>query len=180
MDKTEKPKTRLLPFIAASMAPAVVFALAFALFLPIAGAMIDLNSSFLGSLLSSINNPLVSRLILVVFMLFLPITAVAALVSPALTSFIVNLKYSIMMNWLRAILGGIVFFFFYAILLVILIVVRNSTLPPLPANYPFPSPTIDPLAIFGLLAGVVMSCSVTIFGWLGARMKRRRRETQAN
>ena len=159
--------------MAASLAPVVAFALANALFLPLAGIMTDFSNSFLADMLYSVNNSLISRLIVVVFMLFIPITAVAVLVSPGLTSFVVNLKYRILTNRSRAIWSGIVFFFFHSILLIILIIFRNSTLTPLPENFPFPRPVIDPLAIFGILAGIVLSCCVTIFGWLGARMKRK-------
>ena len=63
------------------------------------------------------------------------------------------------------------FFFCHSILLTILIIFRNTSLTPLPANYPFPRPMIDPLPIFGILAGIVLSGSVAIFGWLGAAGK---------
>lgn len=172
MDKNEQKNTPLMPFMAVAVAPVVAFALANALFLPLALAMVDFGDSFLANLIPS-KIPGSGYLMVLVLVLLFPITAAVVLVSPALTSFIMNLIYPILTNRPRAIWSGIVFFFFHSILLIILLVFRNLPLFPTPAaNYPFPTPAIDPLAIFGLLAGVVLSCSVTIFGWLGARMRR--------
>jgi hypothetical protein len=173
MDKNEQKNIPLRPSMAVAVAPVVAFALANALFLPLALAVADFGDSFLVNLIPS-NIPGSGYLMVLVLVLLFPITAAAVLVSPALTSFIANLICPILTNKPRAIWSGIVFFFFYSILLIILIVFRNLPLLPTPANYPFPTSAIDPLAIIGLLAGVVLSCSVTIFGWLGTRMRRKK------
>ncbi|HEY5270653.1 MAG TPA: hypothetical protein VII97_09975 [Anaerolineales bacterium] len=174
MDKNEQKNPPLMLFMAAALAPVVAFALANALFLPLVLGMEDFGDSFLVNLIPS-NIPGSGYLMAVVLVLLFPITAAAVLVGPALTSFIVNLIFPILTNWPRAIWCGVVFFFIHLILLIILLVFRNIPLFPKPeANYPFPTPAIDPLAIAGLLAGFVLSCSVTIFGWLGARMRRKK------
>jgi hypothetical protein len=177
MENIEQKNTRRTPrmtFIAVAVAPVVAFVLANALFLPLTLAVLDIGDSFLAKLLYPFD-PLSSRLIFIVFIFFVPVTGAGVLVGPALTSFVVNLIIPILTNWSRAIWSGIVFFFFHSILLIILLVIRNIPLFPTPEPYyPFPTPVIDPLAIGGLLAGVVLSCSVTIFGWLGARLRRKK------
>jgi hypothetical protein len=182
MDKNDQTKPPLLPFLAAAAAPVVAFALANALFLPLTVGMMDFGDSFLADLIPA-NIPGSGYLIVAFLVLLFPILAAAVVVGPALTSFIVNLIYPILTNWSRAIWCGVVFFFIHLILLIILLIFRNIPLFPAPeANYPFPTPgfdpfpafAIDPLPIAGLLAGFGLSGSVTLFGWLGACMRRRK------
>ena len=184
MDKNEQKKPSRLPFVAASLAPVVAFVLANVLFLPLALGMMDFGDSFLADLIpTNIPAPAGGYLMAALLVLLLPIAGGAVLVGPALTSFIVNLISPVLTNWPRAIGSGIVFFFIHLILLIVLLVFRNVPLFPIPeANYPFPtpgfdpfpSPAIDPLAIAGLVAGFVLSGSVTLFGRLGAWMRRKK------
>jgi hypothetical protein len=58
-DKKEQTYTILMPFIAATTAPVVAFALANGLFLPIGGVMVDFSNSILANLLYSDNNLLI-------------------------------------------------------------------------------------------------------------------------
>jgi hypothetical protein len=175
-------KKPLLPFMAAALAPVVTFALANALFLPLTLGMLDFSNSFLVDLIPK-NIPGGGYLFAAFLVLLFPILAAGVIIGPALTSFIVNLIYPILTNWPRAIWSGFVFFFIHLILLIILLIVRNTPLFPTPeANYPFSTPAfnpfptyaIDPLAIGGFLAGFVLSCSVTLFGRLGAWMRRKK------
>jgi hypothetical protein len=173
-DKDTQSDPHPLPFVAVTIAPIVAFALANALFIPIVEIVADVGNSILGRLLASVNNVLASYLIVALFLLLLPLTAGLVLVSPALTSFVANGRFPVARTWRMAFLGGIVFFLCHTIVVVILVAYRNSTLTPMPAGFPFPSPAVDPVASLGLLAGVVMSFSVTLFGWLGARRRRKR------
>ena len=182
MDKNEQTKPSLLPFMAASLAPVVTFALANALFLPYVLAMMDFNNSFLIKL-TPVNIPGSGYLIMALLVLLFPILAALVLIGPALTSLIVNLVHPILTSWLKAFWSGAVFFFSHLIMLIILLVVRNMPLFPKPDPlYPVPPPgiipiftfPIDPLPIAGLLAGFVLSGSVILFGWLGARMRRKK------
>ena len=174
MDKNERKNIPLMPFIAASLAPVVAFALANALFLPLTMGMTNFSDSFLVDLIPT-NIPGGGYLMVALLVILFPIAGATVLIGPALTSFIVNLIYPILTNWSRAIWCGVVFFFIHLILLIILLFFRNIPLfPTTETNYPFPTPAIDPLTIAGLLAGFVLSCSVTLFGWLGARMRRKK------
>ena len=181
MDKNEQIKPPLIPFLAASLAPVVAFALANALFLPYVLAMMDFSNSFLMKLIPR-DIPGSGYLIISLLVLLLPLLAAFVLLGPALTSFIVNLITPILTNWLRAFWSGVVFFFSHLIMLIILLLVRNAPLFPQPyPKYPIPPPgvspiyfPVDPLPIAGLLAGIVLSCSVILFGWLGARMRRKK------
>jgi hypothetical protein len=174
MDKDESTKLPLLAFWGAAFAPVVTFVLSNACFLPLTLSMMDFSDSFLADLIPS-NIPGSGYLFVAALVVLFPLAAAAVLVSPALTSFIVNLIHPISTNWSRAIWSGVVFFFCNLILLIILLVFRGLPVFPTPqANFPFPSPVIDPLAILGFLGGFVLSCSVTIFGWLGAYKKRKK------
>jgi hypothetical protein len=107
--------------------------------------------------------------------LLFPIAGAAVLVGPALTSFIVNLITPILTNRQTAIWSGIVFFIFHTIFQVVLLVFRFFDL-----NRSFKDPgtilwvIFDPLTYLLLLAGLVLACSVAIFGWLGAWMRRKK------
>jgi len=181
MSKKDQIKSPLGPFLAAAMAPVVAFALANALFLPYVLAMLDFSNSFLMKLIPR-DIPGSGYLIMALLVLLLPLLAAFVLLGPALTSFVVNLITPISTNWLRAFWSGVVFFFSHLIMLTILLLVRNAPLFPQPyPNYPIPPPgvspiyfPIDPLPIAGLLAGTVLSCSVILFGWLGAWMRRKK------
>lgn len=177
MEKTEQKNTRRtprMPFIAVTVAPVVAFVLANALFLPLTMGMMDFGDSFLVKLIPS-NIPGGGYLTAALLVLLFPIAGAAVLVGPALTSFIVNLITPILTNRRTAIWGGIVFFIFHTIFQVVLLVFRFFDL-----NRSFKNPgTIfwvffDPLAYLLLLAGLVLSCSVAIFGWLGARIRTRK------
>ena len=182
MDKNAPIKPPLIPFLAAAIAPVLAFALANALFLPYALAMMDFSNSFLMKLIPR-DIPGSGYPIIALLVLLFPILAAFVLLGPALTSFVVNLIVPILTNWSRAFWSGVVFFFSHLIMLIILLVVRNMPLFPKPdPNYPvlplginpFQPFTIDPLPIAGLLAGFVLSGSVILFGWLGARMRRKK------
>jgi hypothetical protein len=172
-DQTLPSRIFSIRFGANALAPVVAFGLTNLAFLPVVAILVDSSNPMLGSLLAPFNNMMIRYLVMGLCMLSVPVLFVVVLASPALTSFVANAKFPVASTWWMAMLSGIVFFFFHTILLIVLIVFRSITLPPTPANYPFPRPAIDPLAILGLLAGVVMSGSVTIFGWLGTRMKRK-------
>lgn len=171
MDQHEPKKIPLMTFIGVSVAPFLAFVLANVLFLPIAMSMINFSDSFLAELLYPINNPLTSRLVMVLFMLLLPITAIIVLVSPPLTSFLVNRRLPVLTNTPRVLWSAGVFFLLHSILLTVLLVYRSNILSPLPTNYPFFRPAVDPLLIFGVLSGFLLSFIVALFGWLGARRK---------
>lgn len=134
----------------------------------------DFDNSFLVNLIPA--NILESGyLVAAVLLLIFPILAVVVVVSPALTNFIMNLIFPILMNWSRGIWCGVVFYFIHLILLIILLVFRNLPVFPMPrVNYPFPTSAIDPLVIAGLLAGFVLSCSVTLLRRLVANMRRKK------
>jgi hypothetical protein len=182
MDKNAPIKLPLTSFLAAAIAPVLVFALVNALFLPYVLAMMDFSNSFLMKLIP-VNIPGGGYMIMALLVLLFPILAALVLLGPALTSLIVNLVHPILTNWSRAFWSGTVFFFSHLIILIILLVVRNEPLFPKPDPlytilppgivpiFTFP---IDPLPIAGLLAGFVLSGSVILFGWLGARMRRKR------
>jgi hypothetical protein len=173
-DKDTQASAHPLSLVAVTIAPIVAFALANALFLPIVEVVADVGNSILGRLLASVNNVLASYLIVALFLLLLPLSAGLVLVSPALASFVANTRLPVARTWRMAFLSGIVFFLCHTIVVIILVVYRNSTLTPMPAGFPSPSPAVDPVASLGLLSGVVMSCSVTLFAWLGARRGRKR------
>ena len=176
MDNNKQITLPLKPFLAAAMTPVIAFALANALFLPYIFAMMDFGNGFLEKLIPH-NVPGSGYLIVAFLVLLFPILAGLVLLAPALTGFFVNLRYPIITNWSKAFWSGLVFFVCHSIILIILLVVRNEPLFPRPdPNYPVPPPGIvpilpvDPLPIAGLLAGFVLSGSVSLFGWLGARM----------
>jgi hypothetical protein len=174
MDKIEKVKPPLFPFMAASLAPVATFVLANALFLPLVLAVVDPSGSFLNSLIPS-NIPGSGYLGVAGLVILVYITGAAVLIGPALTVFFVNLLFPILTTLPMALWSGLLFFFSHSVLVVILVVVRNSTLPPTPPNYPdIFTLAIDPLPIVGLLTGIVLSCSVALFGWLGARIRRKK------
>jgi hypothetical protein len=181
MDKDAPIKPPLIPFLAAAIAPVLAFALANILFLPYALAMMDFSNSFLMKLIPR-DIPGSGYPIIALLVLLFSILAAFVLLGPALTSFVVNLIYPILANWSRAFLSGVVFFFSHLIMLIILLLVRNVPLFPQPyPDYPIPPPgvgpiyfPIDPLPFAGLLAGIVLACSVAIFGWLGARIRRKK------
>ena len=180
MAKNDQIKPPLVPFLAAAMAPVIAFALANALFLPYALALLDFSNSFLMDLIPR-NIPGGDYLFISLLVLLFSILAALVLLGPALASLIVNLVHPVLTTWSKAFLIGVVFFFSHLIILIILLVVRNKPLFPTPTYYPFPPPgifpiinfPIDPLAIAGLLAGFVLSGSVILFGWLGARMRKK-------
>jgi hypothetical protein len=181
MENNAPIKPPLLPFLAAALAPVLAFILANALFLPYVLAMFDPGSSFLSDLIPR-NLPGGGYLFMSLLVLLFPILAGFVVLGPALTSLIVNLVHPILNSWAEAFLGGAVFFISHLILLIVLLVVRNEPLFPTPIHYEIPPPGIvpiinfpvDPLAIAGLLAGFVLSGSVILFGWLGARMRRKK------
>jgi hypothetical protein len=177
MEKNIQPEPSLTSFFAASLAPVLSFALANALFLPYVLAMTDFGDPLLMKLIPR-NIPGSGYLIMAMLVLLAPILAGLALLSPAMTSLIVNLVHPIFTNWSKAFLGGVVFFVSHLIILITLLMVRNEPLFPKPDPlYPILPPgivpvinfPIDPLAIAGLLGGFVLSGSVILFGWLGAR-----------
>jgi hypothetical protein len=160
--------------MAASLAPVVAFVLANALFLPLVLTMEDFSNGFLVDLIPT-NIPGGGYLMAVLLVLLFPIAGAAVLLGPALTSFIVNLITPILTNRRTAIWSGIVFFIFHTIFQVVLLVFRFFDL-----NRSFKDPgtilwvIFDPLAYLLLLAGLVLACSVAIFGWLGAWMRRKK------
>jgi hypothetical protein len=174
MENYEQSKIPLVPFMAASLAPVVTFALANALFLPLTVGMMDFGDSFLVDLIPT-NIPGGGYLMAALLVLLFPIAGAAVLVGPALTSFIVNLITPILTTRQTAIWSGIVFFIFHTIFQVVLLVFRFFDL-----NRSFKDPgtilwvIFDPLAYLLLLAGLVLACSVAIFGWLGAWMRRKK------
>jgi hypothetical protein len=174
MDKNEQTKPSLLPFMAAALAPVVTFALANALFLPLIVGMMDFGDSFLADLIPT-NIPGGGYLMAALLVLLFPIAGAAVLVGPALTSFIVNLIFPVLTNRRTAIWSGIVFLIFHTIFLVVLLVFRFFDL-----NRSLNDPgTIlrvffDPLVYLLLLAGLVLACSVALFGRLGAWMRRKK------
>jgi len=176
MENNEQSKIPLVPFMAASLAPVVAFALANALFLPLIVGMMDFsNGNGLFAKLLPSNIPGGGYLMAALLVLLFPIAGAAVLVGPALTSFIVNLITPILTNRQTAIWSGIVFFIFHTIFQVVLLVFRFFDL-----NRSFKDPgtilwvIFDPLAYLLLLAGLVLACSVAIFGWLGAWMRRKK------
>jgi len=174
MDKNEHRKTPLLPFMAVALAPVVVFVLANALFLPLTVGMMDFGDSFLADLIPT-NIPGGGYLMAALLALLFPIAGAAVLIGPALTSFFVNLIAPILTSRRTAIWCGIVFFIFHTIFQVALLVFRFFDL-----NRSVIDPgtilrvIFDPLAYLLLLAGLVLACSVALFGWLGARMRRKK------
>jgi hypothetical protein len=174
MENYEQSKIPLVPFMAASLAPVVTFALANALFLPLTVGMMDFGDSFVVDLIPT-NIPGGGYLMAALLVLLFPIAGAAVLVGPALTSFIVNLITPILTTRQTAIWSGIVFFIFHTIFQVVLLVFRFFDL-----NRSFKDPgtilwvIFDPLAYLLLLAGLVLACSVSIFGWLGAWMRRKK------
>jgi len=123
MDKKEQKKNPLMPFLAASLAPVVAFALANALFLPLTVGMMDFGDSFLVDLIPT-NIPGGGYLMAALLVLLFPIAGAAVLVGPALTSFIMNLISPILTNRRTAIWSGIVFLIFHTIFQVVLLVFR--------------------------------------------------------
>ena len=174
METNEQSKIPLVPFLAAALAPVVTFALANALFLPLIVGMLDFGDSFLVDLIPT-NIPGGGYLMAALLVLLFSIAGAAVLVGPALTSFIVNLITPILTNRRTAIWSGIVFLIFHTIFQVVLLVFRFFDL-----NRSFNDPgtilwvIFDPLAYLLLLAGLVLACSVAIFGWLGAWMRRKK------
>ena len=174
METNEQSKIPLVPFLAAALAPVVTFALANALFLPLTVGMLDFGDSFLADLIPT-NVPGGGYLMAALLVLLFSIAGAAVLVGPALTSFIVNLITPILTNRRKAIWSGTVFLIFHTIFQVVLLVFRFFDL-----NRSFNDPgtilwvIFDPLAYLLLLAGLVLACSVAIFGWLGAWMRRKK------
>jgi hypothetical protein len=181
MDKNRQNKPPLLPMMAAALAPVVAFILANALFLPLVLTLSDFGDSDLAGLIPA-SLPGGGYLTVAALVLLFPLSAAAVAFGPALVSFGANLVSPVLTTWSRAFWCGGVFFVAHMVLLIILLVVRNIPLFPPPAPVlpfpaalfnPFPSFPIDPLSLVGLLAGVVLSGSVTLFGRLGAWMRRR-------
>jgi hypothetical protein len=183
MDGNDQTKPPLIPFLTTAMAPVITFALANALFLPYVLAMLDFSNSFLMKLIPR-DIPGSGYIIIALLVLLFPMLAAFVLLGPALTSFVMNLITPILVSWSKAFWSGVVFFFFHLIMLIILLIVRNVPLFPQPyPDYPVPPPgispiyfPIDPLPIAGLLAGFILSGSVILFGWLGARLRRKKIE----
>ena len=185
MNKNEQTNIPLKPFMKAAMAPVVVFALANALFLPLVEAFFNFsNGSFLANLVASTNNPFIQDFILIVAgMCFLPLSAAAVLIGPALTSFFVNLKYPILTSRSGAIFCGGVFLSFYLILLDVLLIFRFiENVPSFYSNYmalssmepsvftPFMFLSfLDPLPCLLSIAGIALSYSVAVAGRFGAQ-----------
>jgi hypothetical protein len=185
MDKNELKNIPLRPFMAVAMAPVVVFALANVMFLPLVEAFFNFsNGSFLADLVASTYNPFIQDFILIIAgMCCLPLLAAAVLIGPALTSFMMNLKYPVLTNRPRAVLSGIVFLFFDALFLIILFIFRfMENLPSIYSSYlslstmkpsiftPFMFLSfLDPLPCLGFLAGIMLSCSVAVAGRFGAQ-----------
>ena len=148
MDKNIHTAPPLKSFLAAVLAPVLVFILANALFLPYAQAMLHFSNSFLMKLIPR-NIPGSGYPIMALLVLLFPILAVLVLLGPALTSLIVNLVHPILTNWSRAFWSGAVFFFAHLIILIILLLVRNEPLFPKPdPRYPIPPPGIFPIFTF--------------------------------
>jgi hypothetical protein len=184
MDKNEPKNIPLKPFMAIAMAPVVVFALANVLFLPIVGALDISRGGFLADLIASTDNPFIQDFILIIAgMCCLPLSAATVLIGPALTSFIVNLKYPISTSRSRAILCGGVFLFFYTILLDLLLIFRFiENVPSFYSNFmalssmepsvftPFMFLSfLDPLPCLLSFAGIALSYSVAVAGRFGAQ-----------
>lgn len=185
MNKNEQTNIPLKLFLTVVMAPVVVFALANALFLPLVEAFFNFsNKSFLASLVASTNNSFIQDFILIIVgMCFLPLSAAAVLIGPALTSFLVNLKYPISTSRSRAILCGGVFLFFHTILLDVLLFFRfMDNVPSIYSNYislssmepsvftPFMFLSfLDPLPCLLSIAGITLSYSVAVAGRFGAQ-----------
>jgi len=186
MDKNEQANIPLRPFMAVTMAPVVVFALANLFFLPVVASMINFDDSFLNDLLVAhpINNPYIVDLIFIILgYLCLPFSVIAVLVGPPLTSFLVNLKYPAFTNKSRAILGGGVFLSFHALLLIVLLIFRfMGNLPSIYSSYLFLSSMkpsfftpfmflrfLDPLPCLLSFTGIALSCSIAIAGRFGAK-----------
>jgi hypothetical protein len=185
MNKNEQTKIPLKPFMTVAMAPVVVFVLSNTLFLPLAEAFFNFsNGSFLAYLVASTNNPFIQEFILIVaHMCFLPLSAAAVLTGPALTSFLVNLKYPISTSRSRAILCGGVFLFFYIILLDVLLIFRFvDNFQSIYGNYISLSsmkPSVftplmilsflDPLPCLLTIAGITLSYSVAVAGRFGVQ-----------
>ncbi len=184
MDKSELKNIPLRTFMAVVMAPVVVFTLANALFLPIVRALDVSPGGFLADLVASTYNPFIQNFILIIAsMSCLPLSAAAVLVGPALTSFLVNLKYPFLTSKSRATLCGGVFLAFHTILLVVLLIFRFivnfqsiygntislSSMEP-SVFTPFMSlKFLAPLPCLLSLAGIALSYSVAVAGRLGAR-----------
>jgi len=169
MDKSELKNIPLRPFMAVIMAPVVVFALANALFLPIVGALDISRGGFLADMVASTNNPFIQDFILIIASVCcLPLSAAAVLVGPALTSFLLNLKYPMLTSRSRAIWGGVVFFSFYMIFQVIYRVFQLISM-----RLPIYFALMHLLGLFApiclsSLAGIVLSCIVAAAGRFGA------------
>jgi hypothetical protein len=195
MNKNEQTRIPLNPFMKVAMAPVVIFALSNILLLPLVEAFFNFsNGSFLAYLVASTNNPFIQDFILIVaIMCFLPLSAAAVLIGPALTSFLVNLKCPISTSRSRAILCGGVFLFFYMILLDVLLIFRfTDNFQSIYGNYislssmkssvftPFMVLSfLDPLPCLLTIAGITLSYSVAVAGRFGAQkssMKYNRRQ----
>jgi hypothetical protein len=176
MDKNERKNIPLIPFMAAALAPVVAFVLANALFLPLIVGMMDFsNGNGLFAKLLPSNIPGSGYLMAALLVLLFPIAGAAVVVGPALTSFIVNLIFPVLTNRRTAIWSGIVFLIFHTIFQVVLLVFLFFD-----QNRSFNGPgtilwvIFDPRTYLLLLAGLVLACSVAIFGWLGARLRRKK------
>jgi hypothetical protein len=125
MNTSEETHILTKPFMVVALAPVVVLALAGILFVPLLGSMDISRGGWLADLVSSSNNPFIQDFILIIFLYCcLPISAIAMLTSPALTSFLVNRIYPAYTSRSRATLGGWVFLFFYMMFVVVLFFFR--------------------------------------------------------
>jgi hypothetical protein len=188
-EETPIPRKR---FLAVVLVPVVVFVLANALFLPVVISLTDSEGGLLNNWLIAhpTNNPYIINLIYIVWGGFcLPVSALAVLVGPLLTSFLVNRKYPVFTNRSRAILGGGIFLAFHTIFLIILLVFRlsdnglfssiQSFLVTLQSTAPMEirvitlgeilSRFLDPLLCLLTLGGIALSCGVAATGRFGAR-----------
>lgn len=172
------------PFMEVAMAPVVVFLLANVLFLPLLVALDISRGGFLADLVSSSRNPFIQDFILIIAgYCCLPVSAIAVLVGPPLTSFIANRKHPTFTDKSKATLGGGVFLAFYAFFLVIVLVLRfignfqsmyatYIALTSMKPSFFIPYLALrflDPLPCILTLGGIVLSYSVAIAGRFGAK-----------
>jgi len=121
-------------------------------------AYVTFDQEALGRLLNSVQWPL--SLIVHALLIILTIALIILfMITPALTAFLVNLKYLVLTNWGKAIISGVLFFLFCILIISIAIFyhsrVHNTEL----TQYYL-------LLIYGLLFSSLLSLSVLLFGAL--------------
>jgi len=163
--RDQPPKNPRRAMAVAAGAPVVAFASVSALFLAVAGTAVGFGDSALAGVVAKAGNILISYLVVLVVMSLVPVLAGAALIAPALTSLLANLKWPALTNWSRAAFSGLIFLLCYTVLLIALLVYRYT-------SFHVGLTIYDPLAYLGLLAGIALAGSVAIFGRLGARLRR--------